>query len=193
MRATKPKRTRSAGTARVERGEGLAYAKRLMTLAYPIAHTAQEALYADCPQVGHAEAAARRAGGPVSLALEWVRPTAEEAEAAEEAVRNGLAAGYAQGYQDARGAPVIAVTYWRIEPVELELAGLEGTETPVEDPDAPTPILPVDPRLVRPTDDRRPLTAEEVEADPEHLVKRSKGRPRSQADVRQGDLFGSDD
>jgi hypothetical protein len=163
-----------------------------MTLQYPIADSARLALLDPCPMAGSEMTARQAAGGPVNLALEWVRPNTEEASLFEEAAQAALASGFVQVYQDARGQPVLAVTFWRREPVEEQLDVLQGLE-PVQ-PSASesgtsqedlTPILPVVPTEVRGIEDRIVGAGD--------APVRSKGRPKSREETRQLGLFSDDD
>lgn len=161
-----------------------------MTLQYPIADTARLALLEPGPFAGSEGAARRLAAGPVSLALEWVKPDGDEAERFEDAARDALSAGYVQVYQDARGRPVLAVTYWRREVVEEQLDALANLGGMPDAPNAAaredlTPILPMVPSDVRGVEDRI--------VEPGDKPKRSKGRPRSREQTRQLGLFGEDD
>ncbi|MDZ4761968.1 MAG: hypothetical protein SGJ21_12950 [Alphaproteobacteria bacterium] len=83
-----------------------------MPLSYPIAKDARAALDAveDARTIGEAR---ERAGRAVTLVSEWLRPL--PAEAAEIGVKTdaGLPRGFVQLYEDARGRPVIAVTFWK--------------------------------------------------------------------------------
>ena len=87
-----------------------------MSLAYPLARTADDAL------TGATEAARTRydaealAGGtPVlSLETEWLKPDADDVDALVKQAEAGEAKGFIQAYEDADGKPVLAVTYWKL-------------------------------------------------------------------------------
>ncbi len=83
-----------------------------MPLVFPIAETARAAL--DAPEgVRTLAEANEKAGRPVSLVSEWLRPGDAERQALQGNVESGLARGFVQIYEDAKGRPVIAVTFWK--------------------------------------------------------------------------------
>lgn len=85
-----------------------------MTLSYPIARNALEAL---SDPVGHerTEAAAlRSAGVEVKFDTEWLRPTEDQADELAGAVQSGVMSGAIQLYEGEKGQPVLAVSYWRV-------------------------------------------------------------------------------
>jgi hypothetical protein len=83
-----------------------------MPLTFPLAETARAALDAlvTARTVGEAR---DKAGAPVSLVSEWLRPTAAESESLQEQVASGISQGYVQSYEDNQGNPVFSVTFWR--------------------------------------------------------------------------------
>ena len=101
-----------------------------MPLLYPIAANAREALDAEggARTVGEAREIAK---GPVTLVCDWLRPTPAEREAVQGKADAGVARGFVQLYEDARGQPVIAVSYWK-----LDRLGGKPTKPKVK-PDAP--------------------------------------------------------
>ncbi|MAK60021.1 MAG: hypothetical protein CMK09_03485 [Ponticaulis sp.] len=85
-----------------------------MTLAYPIANSAMQAL---TEPLGHerTQAAARKAAaGPVTFETEWLRPGPERQEDLQPYVQSAVAMGAAQIYETEKGRPVIALNYWRV-------------------------------------------------------------------------------
>lgn len=83
-----------------------------MPLLYPIAANAREALDAE---VGARTISQARelAKAPVSLVSDWLRPQPAEREAVQGKAEAAIARGFVQLYEDAKGRPVIAVTYWK--------------------------------------------------------------------------------
>ena len=83
-----------------------------MPLQFPIAANALEALDAQtgARTAGEARELAKR---PVKLVIDWVRPLPAEREAMQAKADTGVARGFVQLYEDARGQPVIAVSYWK--------------------------------------------------------------------------------
>lgn len=83
-----------------------------MPLSFPLAETARIALAAETGARTIAEAR-ELAGGPVTLVSEWLRPTPSENEEVQGRAEAGVARGFVQLYEDAKGRPVIAVTFWK--------------------------------------------------------------------------------
>jgi len=83
-----------------------------MPLQFPIAATARAALDAEGGARTVAEAR-ELARGPVTLVSEWLRPKPAEREDVQGKAEAGIARGFVQLYEDAKGAPVIAVTFWK--------------------------------------------------------------------------------
>lgn len=83
---------------------------------YPLARSAAEALNAAEKAARTRHDAEQAAGGVEVLALEteWLTPSPEEAEALVDAAARGLGEGFVQRYEDTNGAPVLAVTYWKL-------------------------------------------------------------------------------
>lgn len=83
-----------------------------MPLTFPLAETPRAALDAEATArtVGEAR---DKAGATVSLVSEWLRPSASERESLQGRIDAGVAAGFAQIYEDQHGQPVIAVTFWK--------------------------------------------------------------------------------
>jgi hypothetical protein len=83
-----------------------------MPLQFPIAATARAALDAEGGARTVAEAR-ELARGPVTLVSEWLRPKPAEREDVQGKAEAGIARGFVQLYEDAKGSPVIAVTFWK--------------------------------------------------------------------------------
>lgn len=85
-----------------------------MPLQYPIAANAREALDAEvgARTVGEARELAK---GPVTLVIDWLRPQPAEREAVQAKADAGVARGFVQLYEDAKGQVVIAVSYWKLD------------------------------------------------------------------------------
>lgn len=85
-----------------------------MPLQFPIAATARAALDAEGGARTVAEAR-ELANGPVQLVSEWLRPKPGEREEVQGKAEAGIARGFVQLYEDVKGRPVIAVTFWKPE------------------------------------------------------------------------------
>jgi len=85
-----------------------------MPLQFPIATTARAALDAEGGARTVAEAR-ELANAPVQLVSEWLRPQPAEREDLQGKAEAGMARGFVQLYEDAKGRPVIAVTFWKPE------------------------------------------------------------------------------
>lgn len=83
-----------------------------MPLLYPIAPNAREALNAEGGARTIAEAR-ELAGAQVELISDWLRPQPAEREEVQGKAEAGIARGFVQVYEDAKGNPVIAVTFWK--------------------------------------------------------------------------------
>jgi hypothetical protein len=83
-----------------------------MPLLYPIASNPRDALNAEGGARTIAEAR-ELSGGPVALVADWLRPLPEEREEMQAKAEAGIARGFVQIYEDAKGHPVIAVSYWK--------------------------------------------------------------------------------
>lgn len=83
-----------------------------MPLSFPISPSARTAL--DEEKAARTIAEARElSGGPVTLVSEWLRPTPAEREELQGKADAGVARGFVQLDEDAKGWPVIAVTFWK--------------------------------------------------------------------------------
>ena len=87
-----------------------------MSLAYPLALTAKDALKgAGKAARTRYDAEAQSGDRPVlSLETEWLKPDPGEVPALVKQAEAGEAKGFIQVYEDADGAPVLAVTYWKL-------------------------------------------------------------------------------
>ncbi len=83
-----------------------------MPLLYPIASNARAALDAEGGARTLAEAR-DLAKGPVELVSEWLRPRPAEREAVQGKAEAGVSRGFVQLYEDAKGQPVVAVSFWK--------------------------------------------------------------------------------
>jgi hypothetical protein len=83
-----------------------------MPLLFPIASTARAALDAEGGARTIAEAR-ELAHGPVTLVSEWLRPQPSEREDVQGKAEAGVARGFVQLYEDSKGRPVVAVTFWK--------------------------------------------------------------------------------
>lgn len=85
-----------------------------MPLLFPIASNPRDALEA-APDAGARTISEARelAKGPVALVSDWLRPGPAEGEELQRKAEQGIARGFVQIYEDAKGRPVIAVTYWK--------------------------------------------------------------------------------
>lgn len=136
-----------------------------MPLAFPIATDSLSALEAD--QLARTIMDARDlAGEPVSLVSDWLRPTPEQHTALKSRLDSGVMQGFVQIYEDAKGRPVAAVTFWK-----PQSAG--GSPAP---PPAPEPAAPAEDH----TDD---LYFDKATT--------NRKRKRAAADPNQMDLFGA--
>jgi len=83
-----------------------------MPLLYPIAPNARAALDAEGGARTIAEAR-ELAGAPVELISDWLRPQPAERDEVQGKAEAGIGRGFVQVYEDAKGRPVIAVTFWK--------------------------------------------------------------------------------
>jgi hypothetical protein len=83
-----------------------------MPLQFPLAANAREAL--DAQRGARTIAEARElAKAAVTLVTDWLRPQPAEREGIQGKADAGVSRGFVQLYEDAKGNPVIAVTYWK--------------------------------------------------------------------------------
>lgn len=83
-----------------------------MPLQYPLAPNARAALDSEigARTVSEARELAR---GPVELVSDFLRPQPAERESVQAKAESGISRGFVQLYEDAKGNPVIAVSYWK--------------------------------------------------------------------------------
>lgn len=166
-----------------------------MPLSYPIAATARAALDTEdgARTIGEAR---EKAGMAVTLVSEWLRPQPAERDEVQGRAEAGASRGFVQLYEDVKGRPVIAVTFWKptaqgaqAESGKADKAKADGTkaksakasrakaakEKPVEAPPAP-----VD-------------TVDDLYFEKSGATRRAARRRRSERDTRQLDLFGGAD
>lgn len=83
-----------------------------MPLAFPLADDLLSAL--ESSRMARTIADARElAGEPVTLVSGWLRPSEEEHAALKARLEAGVTQGFVQIYEDAKGRPVAAVTFWK--------------------------------------------------------------------------------
>ncbi|MEL7480631.1 MAG: hypothetical protein AAGJ29_03645 [Pseudomonadota bacterium] len=134
---------------------------------YPLAKTAKSALDGaeHAARTRHeAEALAGDAAHIVSLETEWMTVDTDDAEQIMQRADEGVGDGFVQRYEDQAGAPVLAVTYWKLADGEVV-----RPPAPVPEPD----------RAVEDTTD-----------DLYFKAGRTRKRRKRKIDPRQLDLFG---
>jgi len=145
-----------------------------MPLSFPLAADARAALDAELGARTIAEAR-ELACEPVTLVSDWLRPEAAERDALQGKAEAGVSRGFVQLYEDARGQPVIAVTYWKPQSA--------GTKTAATASVRPTP----DTTLAA---GRPPAPVEDTTDDLYFAKPSSRTRSRRRADdPNQLDLF----
>lgn len=142
-----------------------------MPLQYPLAANARAALDS---QIGARTVAEARelAQGPVELVSDFLRPGPTEREEVQGKAEAGIARGFVQLYEDAKGNPVIAVSYWKL---------ISATKAKAQKPPPEKPGTPAEDH----TDD---LYFNKPGAKDAAAAKRRKKLP----DPNQFDLFGPD-
>lgn len=139
-----------------------------MPLLYPLAPNARAALEAEGGARTVAEAR-ELAKGPVELVSEWLRPKPAEREAVQGRAEAGVARGFVQLYEDAKGQPVLAVSFWK-------------------------PVSGAKPKAKKPAPEKPAAPAEDHTDD--LYFEKKKGarasRKKKAADPNQLDLFGPD-
>ncbi len=105
-----------------------------MSHAYPLARTVTEALDPGARAARTRADAEAIAGGMKveSLHTEWLNLSEADADAQMAANAGGIAHGFLQRYEDDKGAPVVAVTYWRL--VE-EVKAKKAAKAPKPEPE----------------------------------------------------------
>lgn len=100
-----------------------------MPLAFPIATDSLAAL--EAADLARTIVDARQlAGEPVALVSAWLRPSPEDYAALKGKLDAGVAQGFVQIYEDAKGRPVAAVTFWKPKSAGGEPAPEPVTESP---------------------------------------------------------------
>lgn len=133
-----------------------------MPLAFPLAVDILSAL--ESGKLARTIADARElAGEPVTLVSGWLRPTEDEHAALRTRLEAGVTQGFVQIYEDAKGRPVAAVTFWK-------------PQSAAGEPAAPPPPVP-------PAEDH----TDDLYFEKTHKKRR---RRRGQPDPNQMDLFG---
>ncbi len=146
-----------------------------MSLAYPLAATAEDALKGINMAARTRYEAEEVAGDtPVlSLETEWLKPPGADLAALMKQAESGEAKGFIQTYEDADGKPVLAVTYWKL--------GKAPAKTKAK-AKAPAPEKPKVPAKKKPAEDHT-----------DDLYFRHgrtrKARRKTHTDPRQMDLF----
>lgn len=150
-----------------------------MSLAYPLAMTVEEAL------TGAQKAARTRYDAEVlaegqsvmALETEWVKPGPDDVAVLLKQAESGEAKGFIQIYEDADGAPVLAVTYWKLG------APVAGKQ--------PTPAKVDKPKAEKPARTEKAGKAEEDHTDDLYFRhgRTRKSRRKRHVDPRQMDLF----
>ncbi len=101
-----------------------------MTLAYPIAKNADEALFASedllCKTLSQAS---EKAGQRVVMTSDWLRPGADASDKLRDRAEELRAHGFVQMYEDKDGNTVLGVTYWKL----LTAAEAKTQDQKVED------------------------------------------------------------
>ncbi len=95
-----------------------------MSHLYPLAVSAADALVSPEP-AARTRYEAETLAGDVSiggLETEWISPDDDQPETYTAAADAGVSAGFVQRYEDASGAPVYAVTYWKLEKAKKKKA-----------------------------------------------------------------------
>ena len=87
-----------------------------MSHLYPIAKTAEEAFEnaANAARTRYEAEALADGREIIKLETEWISPGSDDILAILDAAEAGPGHGFVQQYEDESGAPVIAVTYWKI-------------------------------------------------------------------------------
>ena len=104
-----------------------------MSHLYPLAANAKEALKAELAALTRYEAEALADGKEiVKLETECITPSGNDIHEIIDAAHAGPGQGFVQRYEDEAGAPVLAVTYWKI-------GKAVNSKTPAKKPPEPGP------------------------------------------------------
>ena len=87
-----------------------------MSLAYPLANDAQDALSGanKAARTRHDAEEVAEDRAIEALETEWLKPDPDTVDAVTKQAESGDAKGFIQIYEDADGSPVLAVTYWKL-------------------------------------------------------------------------------
>lgn len=153
-----------------------------MSLAYPLARTAKDALDgASLAARTRYDAEELAEGTPIlSLETEWLKPASAEIPALLKQAESGEAKGFIQTYEDADGKPVLAVTYWKLGKAPAKKKA-EAQKAPPE------------PEKPKPAKKKSPETDHTDDLYFRHGRTRPSRRSRKAVDPRQMDLFMSPD
>ncbi|MEM5515549.1 hypothetical protein WNY37_01220 [Henriciella sp. AS95] len=107
-----------------------------MSLAYPLARTADDALKGgDHAARTRYEAEDLAGDTPIlSLETEWLNPASSDVPALMKQAESGEAKGFIQVYEDADGKPVLAVTYWKLGETPSKTRTKQKAEAPKPTP-----------------------------------------------------------
>ena len=157
-----------------------------MSLAYPLARTADDALKGgDFAARTRYEAEDLAGDTPIlSLETEWLKPASKDVPALMKQAESGEAKGFIQTYEDADGMPVLAVTYWKLGKAPARRKAAEKT--------ADTASAPPPKAAAKPTKKKR----EEADHTDDLYFRHGRTRPsrrKKHVDPRQMDLFVSPD
>ena len=86
-----------------------------MTLAYPIATSADTALTSPVGEARTRYEAAKRAGTSVTLETEWLKPSQADLDSVIGLITVWMNSGAAQKYEGTDGRPVFALNYWKMK------------------------------------------------------------------------------
>ncbi|MGB3626035.1 MAG: hypothetical protein WA989_09405 [Henriciella sp.] len=155
-----------------------------MSLAYPLAKTAEDALKGGDLAARTRYQAEELAGDTPILALEteWLKPPSTDVPALIRQAEAGEAKGFIQIYEDADAKPVLAVTYWKLG------------KTPAKKKAAAKPEPEPKPKTSKPKAKQKP---EELDHTDDLYFRHGRTRPsrkrKKHVDPRQMDLFVSPD
>lgn len=101
-----------------------------MSHLYPLAASAADAIASPEPAARTRYEADDLAGDAsiAGLETEWITPAEKDRALYEKAADDGVGAGFVQRYEDASGAPVYAVTYWKLHAAAKKASGKSAPE-----------------------------------------------------------------
>lgn len=109
---------------------------------YPLAETAEAAISGGLGAGARTLGDAQRAAGEraiLGLQTDWLTVSDDEAAKIVAAAERGVGQGFVQRYEDEAGAPVLAVTYWKLGDDEDETGAVPDPSPPPAPPAAPEP------------------------------------------------------